>query len=69
MSEAQDSRQVCYADAGPAEPAPPRNLRRGSEAGDASCGYFGIDPGADRDGHTLLSPPPAPEGRRSLFRR
>ncbi len=32
-------------------------------------GEFGMDNGAAPSGHTWLSRPPAPQGRRSLFRR
>jgi hypothetical protein len=34
-----------------------------------SCGDFWTDNGPDVGGHTLLSRPSGPQGRRSLFRR
>ena len=34
-----------------------------------SCEDLGIDNEADASGHTLLSRPQGPQGRRSLFRR
>ncbi len=33
------------------------------------CGEFSMDNRVDLGGHTLLSRAPAPQGRRSLFRR
>jgi hypothetical protein len=41
----------------------------GPGADHKGCGEFGMDDGADLGGHTLLSRPPTPQGRRSLFRR
>jgi len=60
--------------AGDAEPASPEavsELGCGLVAGAnrEPCGEFGINDGADLGGHTLLSRPAVPQGRRSLFRR
>ena len=69
MSKAQNSLS-----ASDAEPAfldlvsdPASRLMAG--VGGEPCGESAKDDGADLAGRTLLSRAPAPEGRRSLFRR
>jgi hypothetical protein len=66
MSETQNSPPS--SDAGPASAdraCDGSSVPAGSADGEA----FGMDEGSDLGGHTLLSRPPAPRGRRSLFRR
>lgn len=69
MSKAQDS--LPASDAGPASPDPVPDRLSGPVAmahGEA-WGEPGMDDGAGSGGHTLLSRPSPPEGRRNLFRR
>lgn len=74
MSETQNSLPASHAEPGSAEPGSPESApdhASGLVAGadGEPCGEFGMDNGADLGGHTLLCRPPAPQGRRSLFRR
>ncbi len=57
-----------------AEPAFPETVPDGPScpmavANGEPCGEYGMDNRPDLGGHTLLSRSPAPQGRRSLFRR
>ena len=65
MSHAQDSLSASHAD--PASSDSASTLVAGPDR--EPCGESGMNDGADSGGHTLLSRAPAPQGRRSLFRR
>ena len=69
MSKTQDGLPASGAgpaspDPVPAHPSGPAGMAHGEAWGEP-----GMDDGAGSGGHTLLSRPPAPQGRRSLFRR
>ena len=49
--------------------APDEAASRVAKADGERCSQFGMDYDVGSDTHTLLSHPPASEGRRSLFRR
>lgn len=68
MSEVQNSLPSSDESASP-ESTPDHASGLVAGADGENCGKFRMDNGADLGGHTLLSRPPAPQGRRSLFRR
>ncbi len=68
MSEAQNSLSASDAESASPECTPDRAYGLVGADGEG-CSEFGMDNGADLGGHTLLCRPPAPQGRRSLFRR
>ncbi len=69
MSEAENSLPDSHAEAGSLQPTPVETsgLETGQDGG--PCGESELGNGADLGGHTLLSRPHGPQGRRSLFRR
>lgn len=69
MSETQNSLPASRAEPESLDSA--MNALSGQLAGAAgdSCDEFGIDQSNKLGAHRLLSPPIAPQGRRSLFRR
>ena len=69
MSEAQNSLPASDAESVSAESAPDRTYGPAAEAGGEPSGGFRMESGSDVGGHTLLSRPAVPQGRRSLFRR
>jgi hypothetical protein len=69
MSNAQNGLPASDAVPASAESAPDDASGLGAGADGEAGGEFGMDDGADLGGHTLLSRPAAPQGRRSLFRR
>ena len=69
MSKAQNSLPASNAEPTSPESAPDHPYGLVARADGDPCGEFGMDNDADLGGHTLLSRPPAPQGRRSLFRR
>ena len=69
MSDAQDDFPVRNAASASLRSAPDEAAGRVAEAGGERCSQFGMDNDAGSGTHTLLSQPPASQGRRSLFRR
>jgi hypothetical protein len=69
MTKAQNSLSASRAEPGFPESAPDDASGPVTGADGADCGDSGMDNGADLGGRTFLSRPPAPQGRRSLFRR
>lgn len=65
MSNAQNS--LLASGTGPDRPEPMQDAPPVSAT--MAHGEVRTDDGADLGGHTLLSRPPVPQGRRSLFRR
>jgi hypothetical protein len=65
MTEAQTSLQDSHA--AESTPGYASGLAAGTDG--ENCSESGIDNGPELAGHTLLARPPAPQGRRSLFRR
>jgi hypothetical protein len=69
MSGAQNSLPASDAESVSAESAPDRAYELAAGPGrEPFCGPK-VDNGSDVSGHTLLSRPALPQGRRSLFRR
>jgi hypothetical protein len=69
MSKSQNE---AFADEGKSaspEAGPDHHASSASVPDSEACGALDMDDGADFGGHTLLSRSPAPQGRRSLFRR
>ncbi len=69
MTEAQTFLSDSQAEAGSLDATPDNPPGLVSGVYGESCGGSGIENGADLGGRTLLSRAPAPQGRRSLFRR
>ncbi len=69
MSQAQNGLSASNAKPASPESVPDHAYGLVARADGEPCGGFGKDDDADLGGHTLLSRPPAPQGRRSLFRR
>ena len=69
MSTAQIDQPAYHAEPTFPEPAPEGPSGSVAVANGEPCVEFGMDNCADLGGHTLLARPPAPQGRRSLFRR
>ena len=69
MSEAQNSIPASDAESVSAESAPDRAYVLAAGDGGEPSGGFRTESGSDIGGHTLLSRPAVPQGRRSLFRR
>lgn len=69
MSETQNSVISSQSEAGSRDRTMNDTSGRVEGAGGKPRGEFEIDEGGELGGHTLLSRPPAPQGRRSLFRR
>ncbi len=69
MGKAQISLPASDAEPISPEPVPDHPSGLAAVANGEVCGEFEIDNAADLGGHTLLSRAPAPQGRRSLFRR
>ncbi len=69
MSKAQHGLTASEAEPTAREPVPDHLSRPVAVARGEAYGELGTDNGSGLGGHTLLSHPPAPQGRRSLFRR
>ena len=69
MSEAQNSLPASETESVSAGSAPDRAYGLAAEAGGEPSGGFRTESGSDLGGHTSLSRPAVPQGRRSLFRR
>ncbi len=69
MNQSQNGRPASNAEPTSPESAPDHVYGLVTRAGDEPSGEFGMDNDAGSGGHTLLSRPPLPQGRKSLFRR
>lgn len=69
MNTPRDSLPASDAERVPSSSMPEHSFGPVASADRAVCAEFGRGDGAELGGHTLLSRPPAPQGRRSLFRR
>jgi hypothetical protein len=69
MSKAQDSLPTSNAKPASPDPVPGHSSAPVAMAHGEAWGEPGMDDGAGSGGHTLLSRPSLPQGRRSLFRR
>ena len=69
MSETQNSLPSSHSEAGSRDCTMNDTSELVEGVGGKPCSEFGIDEGGELGGHTLLSRPSAPQGRRSLFRR
>ncbi len=69
MSEAQNNLPASHVEAGSRDSVLDHSSGLPAGADGHSRGEFAIGKGGELGGHTLLSRLPAPQGRRSLFRR
>ncbi len=69
MSDAQNSLPAGNAEPGSPESEPDHAYGLMGTPNGENRSEFRMDNGTDLGGHTLLSRAPAPQGRRSLFRR
>ena len=69
MSNAQDNLTASHAEPGSPGSSPDPDSGPVTVAHAEAWAAHVMDNGADLGGHTLLSRPPAPQGRRSLFRQ
>lgn len=69
MTESQNNAFAGEGEAVSVEAGSSRHTSSASGPDSVACGALGRDDGAVMGGHTLLSRSPAPQGRRSLFRR
>ncbi len=69
MTEAQNSLPNSHAEPGSQDTTLDQTCRSVAGTDGESYGGFVVDKSGELGAHLLLSRPPAPQGRRSLFRR
>jgi hypothetical protein len=69
MSKSQNKALADEGKSASLEAGPDHQASSASVPDSEACGALDMDDGAVFGGHTLLSRSPAPQGRRSLFRR